>query len=398
VHLHFAIRGPLCLLKTGIMTIKNFLAAVSPLLSLSMIYSPANAQQTEWFRKPKDQWPQVALINEVWYNNGERYIHPSFEYAASGFLIDTGKDTLAATVKHVLWIAKAKTMKSVDFKGKLQRWIMHPKGNMKDSVVIDNLINTDSTEILEGPKSTITQRDWLLFTTKFVSPNIKPLKPRFTPVRVGERVTYFGCPYNDKNCVTGESIVVAIEGDRIIFTMPAGANVGGASGSAIVDENGLLIGILGGSSVNKKNNEPALYGISTRYLKKILDKKLPLNVPLNPIDEMLEQEINRNGMKSAVKLFKTLQTDPESRFTYDFTTEKINRLGEKFLKESKPQSAITIFELSLSEYELSATHYHLGNAYLALGNRKKARSSYERAIVLWPENSEAKNALAKLAK
>lgn len=384
--------------ETGIMGIIKIVPPISLLFYLSLILYPTYAQQAEWIRKPKDQWPQIALINEVWYRNGERYVHPSFEYAASGFLIDTGKDTLAVTVKHVLWIAKAKGMKSVDFKGKLQRWIMHPKGNLKDSVVIDNLINTDSTEILEGSKSTVTQRDWLVFTTKFVSPNIKPLRPRFTPVRVGERVTYFGCPYNDKTCVTGESTVVAIEGDRIIFTMPAGANVGGASGSAIVDENGLLVGILGGSSVNKNTNEPALYGISTRYLKKVLDKEEPLNVPLVPIDETLEQEITKNGITSATKLFKKLQSDPQSRFTYDLTTEGINRLGEKLLKDNKPDQALRIFELSLSEYKLSGTYYLIGNANHALGKTQKAKSAYEKAVELWPENKEAIDALAALKK
>jgi hypothetical protein len=336
------------------------------------------------------------MINEVWYKNGERYIHPSFDYAASGFLIDIGKDTLAATVKHVLWIAKAKTMKSVDQQGKLQRWIMHPKGNLKDSVVIDQLINADSTEVLEGPQSTITQRDWLVFSTKHVSSNIQPLKPRFTPVRVGERVWYFGCPYNDRDCVTGESEVIAIEGDRIIFTMPSGANVGGASGSAIVDQNGFLVGILGGSTSDKKTNQQALYGISTRYLKKVLDNEQPLNVPLIPIDETLQQEISKNGFNSAAKLFKKLQSNPENRFKYDFTTEKINRLGEKLLKENKPGLAIAILELSLSEYQLSGTHYVLGNAYLMLGEKQKARSSYEKAIELWAENKEAVDALNAL--
>jgi hypothetical protein len=374
----------------------NFAKNVKVLFILLLLSYASIAQQTDWIHLPKDQWPQIAMINEVWYKNGDRYVHPSFEYAASGFLIDTGKDTLAATVKHVLWIAKTKSMQSVDFRGNLQRWIMHPKGNLEDSVVIDQLVNTDSTEILEGSRSTVTQRDWLVFTTKSVSPNIQPLKPRFTSVRVGERVKYFACPYNDKTCITGESVVIGIEGDRILFTMPTGANVGGASGSAIIDENGLLIGILGGTSANKKTNEQALYGISTRYLKKILDNEYPLNVPLIPVDEVLQEEINEKGINAAIKLFNKLQSDPESRFNYDLTTEKINRLGEKLLKENKPEWALRIFELSLSEYKISGTYYHIGNANLALGEKQKAKAAYKKAIELWPENTEAIEALAAL--
>src|SRR5690606_30834781 len=153
--------GNLCSLKSPI-SMKTIIVL------LAYISSPAMAQQADWIRKPKEQWPQIAMINEVWYKNGERYIHPSFKYAATGFLIDTGKDTLAVTAKHVLWIAKAKSMNSVDLKDNLQRWIMHPKGNLTDSVVIDKLVNRDSTEILEGPNSTVTQRDWLVFTTQYV--------------------------------------------------------------------------------------------------------------------------------------------------------------------------------------------------------------------------------------
>lgn len=378
------------------MLVKQSCKNVSAFFVLCLLSSVTHAQKSDWIQTPKEQWPQIALINEVWYKNGERYVHPSFEYAASGFLIDTGKDTLAATVKHVLWIAKTQSMQSVDFKGNLQRWIMHPKGNAGDSVVIEQLINADSTEVLEGSRSTITQRDWLLFTTKFVSPNLQPLKPRFTPVRVGERVTYFGCPYNDKTCVVGESTVVAIEGDRIIFTMPAGANVGGASGSAIVDENGLLIAILGGATTDKNTNASALYGISTRYLKRVLEKEQPLNVPLIPVDQLLGEEINKNGIRSAEKLFRKMQSDPDNRFKYDFTCEKINRLGEKLMKENNADVAIRVFELSLSEYRLSGTYYLLGNAFLKLNEKQKAKTAYETAVKLWPENKEAVDALAVL--
>lgn len=363
---------------------------------LSCISSSAIAQQADWIRKPKEQWPQIAMINEVWYKNGERYIHPSFEYAATGFLIDTGKDTLAVTVKHVLWIAKAKSMNSVDLKNNLQRWIMHPKGNVTDSVVIDKLLNKDSTEILEGPNSTITQRDWLVFTTQYVSSKVQPLKPRFTSVKVGERVWYFGCPYNDKSCVTGESEVLEVEGNRIIFAMPKDAQVGGASGSPIVDKDGFLVGILGGSSVNKKNGAGALYGISTHYLQKVLDNKKPLNVPLIPINEVLKSEINKNGIDAGLKRFKKLKRDSANLFKYDFSTEKLNALGEDLLKEKKTDWAISIYKLSLSEYKLTSTYTKLGKAYLTNGQKEKAKEAYEKAIELWPENEEALEALKVL--
>ena len=87
------------------------------------VHSLVFAQPTDWINEPQDEWPQIALINEVWYSTGERYVHPSFEYAATGFLIDTGEDTLAVTAKHVLWVAKTSTMNAVDFQGKLMNLI-----------------------------------------------------------------------------------------------------------------------------------------------------------------------------------------------------------------------------------------------------------------------------------
>src|SRR5260221_6393415 len=301
---------------------------------LACITSTAFSQKSEWIGKPRDQWPQIAMVNEVWYQNGERYVHPSFEYAGTGFLIDTGKDTLAATVKHVLIVAKTKAMHTVYIKDELQRWIMHPKGNLKDSVVVEQLINSDSTEALNGPGSTITQRDWLVFTAKYVSHEIQPLKPRYTTVKVGERIWYFGCPYNDKNCMIGESTILDVAGNRIIFSIPKGSNLGGASGSPIVDENGLLIGRLGGSSVTK-TGEGALYGISTNYLHKVLTNEKRLNVPLIPISDVRKLEIIKNGISAGLKKFSRLKKKDANLFVYDFSAEKLNKLADDFMTDKK---------------------------------------------------------------
>src|SRR5688500_10291175 len=158
-------------------------------------YNAYSQQKEAWITQPKEKWKPIALINEVWYQNGERYVHPSFEYAATGFLIDTGTDTLAVTAKHVLWIAKTKAMDRVDMGNSLQKWLMHPKNNLADSVVIDRLLNADTSEVLQGPASTITQRDWLIFSTRHHSPAIQPLKPRYSRVNPGEKVYIFACPY-----------------------------------------------------------------------------------------------------------------------------------------------------------------------------------------------------------
>jgi hypothetical protein len=354
---------------------------------------PLFAQQNTWIKKPMSDWPQVAMINEVWYKNGERYIDPSFQYAGTAFLIDTGSDTLAATAKHVLWVAKTKTMKSVDLQGHLQRWIMHPKTNLKDSVVIDQLINHDTAEILSGPESTIMERDWILFTTRYVSPNIQPLIPRYTKVHPGERIYYFGCPYEVPECVREESTVLEVEGNRIIFAFPVGASLVGASGSPLVDGNGFLIGILSGATFAKSTGGDALYATSTHYLRKVLQNEKPLNVPLIPIGEVLKLEIQKNGMDEAIKKFHALKALESNLFVYDFSLDAINAAGDYWLEEKKPEWAIALYNLSLAEFPYTRTYSKIAKAYLATGKKELARENYEKAIKLSPENQEAIEAL-----
>ena len=33
--------------------------------------------------------------------------------------------------------------------------------------------------MLNGPQSTLTQRDWIVFTAKYIAPDIQPLRPRY---------------------------------------------------------------------------------------------------------------------------------------------------------------------------------------------------------------------------
>jgi len=316
---------------------------------LSLFSFPALGQKTGWIHTPQSQWPQVALINEVWYQNGERYIHPSFEYAATAFLIESEGKVYGVTAKHVLWIAKASSMQAVDLQGKLVRWIMRPKGNMKDSVVIDQLINKDDQEWLSGPKSSITERDWLVFSIKSAAPNIQTLVPRYSAVKAGEQVWYFGCPYKEKTCQPRRAKVLDVSGNKIIFSKPEGAEVAGASGSPIVDANGQLIGILGGSSVDKKTGKPALYGTTTHYLYKVLHNQKPYNTPLIPITQVIEEKIEKEDFKSGIKAYKQMQKQPKNHFIYNFKPELLNDLGKQFLDKNQHAQALTLFKLSLKE-------------------------------------------------
>ncbi|RAW02213.1 trypsin-like peptidase domain-containing protein [Pseudochryseolinea flava] len=362
---------------------------------LLMLPTIGFAQTNDWVKRSKETWPPIAMINEVWFRNGERYVHPSFDYVATGFLIDTGSDTVAATVKHALWVAKTKSMRTVSVPD-LARWIMHPKGNLKDSVVIDKLINADTTEILSGPQSTITQRDWLVFTTKYRSTNIQPLKARYTAVKRGERIYFTGCPYSSSTCTTQEATVLYTEGDRIIFTAPENLNVGGYSGSPLIDQSGFLIGILGGSSFDKRNGQAALYGISTRYLSDVLSKKSQLNVPLIPIESVIQPMIHTQGINASIRKLDAMLSDSISYFTYTFSMENISNIGDELAKTGKIKSAIKFYALNRKHFVTPYTYLKLAQAHALQGDKKKSRSVYKEILEKWPDNKEAREALEKL--
>ncbi len=352
-------------------------------------------------RKPVDrlqaEQPAIALINEVWYRGGEQYVHPSFDYAGTGFLVVHKRDTFAVTAKHILWVAKTKDMKRVDINGRLEKWLMHPKNNLTDTVRIDRLLNADSTESIEMHDATITQRDWLVFSTRYISPNLRPLYVRKKPIRLGEKIRWYSCPYPAPNCITGEGEVIELEGNKFVFSRPDDFPVAGASGSPVVDNQGMLLGILGGTSIDKTDGKPALYGIGTRYLKSILRGQQPNNEPLVPISEVLAPIIAESGAKAAVRQFKILRQQQKNLLVYDFSVEQLNRLGKKLLQTGQAEAAIEVLQLSISEIPWFFTTFNLlGSAYEQLKQKDAAREAYQKSLSLQPQNQEAVNALARL--
>ena len=209
------------------------------LIPLSLISVDGNAQSQRWIDKPQNEWPQITMVNQI------DYVGKKFLIAGCSFLLDTGKDTLVATAKHILTYFKSDTMKSVFFANSLREWRAFPKNNPADVVIVDSLLNADSTEALGRIPS---QRDWLLFSVKQKSKNIQPLKFRTDPLRPGEPVFIVGWRYTDTSCTqrTYEgNYVESQEGSVIISTKLLSDNrMPGLSGSPVIDSNGRVIGIM----------------------------------------------------------------------------------------------------------------------------------------------------------
>ena len=151
-----------------------------------------------WTALPQDQWPQVTMINDIEYTDGR---HP---VAGCSFLLDTGNDTIAVTAKHILTYFKSAEMNSVSFNNTFKSWKMYPKNSVNDIVVIDKIINEDSVEPVDKIPS---KKDWLLFSVKEKSKNIKPLKFRTTPLIPSEDVYIIGWRYTEKNCTLEKCLI-----------------------------------------------------------------------------------------------------------------------------------------------------------------------------------------------
>lgn len=334
-----------------------------------------------WVMKPKEQWPQIALVNDVTYKNGNKYEDPTITYAASGFLLDTGKDTLAITAKHVIWVARNKASDKVYINDHLKTWKMYPKHNPKDSVIIDRLINEDPNEkLFNGPENGVLQRDWLVFTTKYVSPNIQPVKLREKPVKVGDKVYLTGNPYQFDKTLIADGYISKKSGNTLYikFNEPAirTAFLGGASGSPILDENGQLVGIFSNSQLEIKTGERIAYINSTTYLKKVLAGVKPLNIDKKQISTYADSLIQAVGTKKAMSQFEKYVKTEKAQDVYELTYINYNKLiaiGEKLSGESNTKDAVLYFESLLRTYpENHLMIIALSKAYAVNQQKQKA--------------------------
>lgn len=364
-----------------------FLFLVLPFLSIGQ-------NPETWIHLPYDDWPQIALTNHVQYKNGDRYIDPSFEYAGTGFLIDTGEDTLAATAKHVLWIARNTLSSKVQINDQLEEWIMKPKGKTTDQVLIDELLNEDSAEVLQGPNASITERDWLVFSIRNNSKNIYPLKPRSTRLNPGEKLFILSCAYLETVCGVHEARVIRKEGMDVLLRMSDNKNLPGSSGSPIIDTSGFLVGVLSSAGLDPVTGEGLTKAVSTEYLFKVLRREDEYNTPRKNYGDLIFQAVLEQGVRKAIRKYKALVENPKNYYMYNIHNINKNGLretGQKLIDLGLIRNAVRILKLNAMENGgYYVNHNILASAYLRLGQKKKAIKSYRRSTeVFIDRNNEA---------
>jgi S1-C subfamily serine protease len=369
------------------------------LVLYSFVSLSAFSQQREaWMNRPASQWPTIALVNEVLYKNGDTYEDPSLReigYAGTGFLIDTGSDTIAATAKHVLWIARNRKSNAVTINGDLEKWIMRTRNN-SDAILMDKLLNEDIKEILFG-ESTILERDWLFFSIKGSARNIHPLKPRYTTLQPGEKVYRISNPYSSNTTVVYESKVIRTEGNDIFLETDTTRLKPGASGSPIIDKDGFLVGIMSSAFGDPKTGKDVEIAVSTSYLQDFLQGKEELSRPKKSVYEKLYTITQENGVEAALDSFNVLSGQKENYFIYNLriANQELSRLGNKLLETGKIHDAVKVFELNVTKHEGWFEWNDLGKGYVLLNEKGKAINAYSKSIEIY-KNEEAIDALKKL--
>ena len=358
---------------------KFLLLLLLPFVSLCQVKEP-------WMAKSKEQWPIIAMVNDVLFKNGDRHQDPSVSYVGTGFLLNVGDDTLAVTVKHALYAARNNKTDRVVVNQDLQTWKMHPKNNPKDSVVIGYLINEDSTEKLFSGDNGALQRDWLVFTTTWISANITPLTLSESNVNVGDRIHMIANPYKFHHTLSVSGTIIKKLGEHIFVKLDGMENqvLGGASGSPMLNENGHLIGIFSNSKRDPKTGETTYIINNTDYLKRILKNEKPLNVDKRSVAALLDSLLQQMPIKQALAFHSKLIDDPASADTYELyyiNWSHLQKIGEDFLQSNRPKEAILFANyFTIRNPELVGFHILLAKAHKQNKDTKKAIAALGHAL------------------
>jgi len=215
---------------------------------LSIVFSGCNEKKKVakegWMAKPVKEWPSFALTNDIAFTD------TTYRALANAFLIDTGKDTLAVSCKHIFMaFANLRGLSSIDLGSQFVAWKMYPKNQTQQQVEIKNLVNQSAAEPI-GQFNTLKDRDWILFSLQEKNKNIYPLKIRYTPVRSNEVVFAVGWGALQKNNSYPKLIKMQCFKNMgnyfYVQTLTRNVRGEGRSGSPVIDQNGYLVGLISG--------------------------------------------------------------------------------------------------------------------------------------------------------
>jgi len=214
------------------------------LIALILLSSGCSGQENT----SKKKFEAITLVNKI------DFFNPKFDQSrfSCGFLLKYGKDTLAVTAKHILKFIKTDNMNTLTLENNIKSWSLYPLDKKTEIVVCDKLLNENKSEQLEAKSN--YKNDWLVFSIKKNNSKVKVLEARTSPLVFGEKLYVIGWT---RTMEEGPQRVYEFEyyktiDNRILLKdVSVPEKFGGLSGSPLVDEQGLVVGI-----VSNATNDP----------------------------------------------------------------------------------------------------------------------------------------------
>lgn len=115
------------------------------------------------------------------------------------------------------------------------------------------------------------------------------------------------------------------------------------------------------------------------------------------IEDLIEEQIEQEGITSAVARFKELREEHFGGFAYNFTAMPMRRLGEKLARAGKIDDALAILEMNSEFSPESVSNWVLiAQVQFESGHSDKAIASLEKALKYEPDNEFVKGQLQKM--
>lgn len=215
------------------------------------------------------KFDNITLLNKIAFNDA-KYDQAKF---SCGFVLQHHSQNFAVTAKHLLKIIKTDEMKSVTIGNYIKSWTLFALDKPNEQLITDKLLNENNAELIAN-KATY-DNDWLVFSIKENHTQVKPLQVRETPLKTGEKLYVVGWT---RKMESGSQRVYEFEyyktiGNRILLKeVIVPEQFGGLSGAPLVDEQGMLVGIVSNGTVDPETGKKYFSPCKVDGLIAFLDK------------------------------------------------------------------------------------------------------------------------------
>lgn len=240
-------------------------------LSVAIVLSMVAASIFAGEKVSDKKWPPIALANHFSCYDSKHDLN-----LACGFLLKYNDEVFAVSARHVLPALKIKGVEGLNhlsLEGVINEWSMFSKEIKSEIVTLDKFLNENRSEKITTPDLFIN--DWVVFTIKKNDAHVTPLEIRKTLVQPGERLYVVGWTnaQPDGPQRTYEYAYHKTIGTHILLKeLIVPAKIGGLSGAPVIDENGLLVGIVSGGTVDPETGKKYFSPCTVANLAAFLDK------------------------------------------------------------------------------------------------------------------------------